>query len=87
MTDEVMPTATLATRNSPNVGASPAATRATAVPTSMRPARARFSSRSPSGSRTIIPAAYPSCVAVTTTAAEPSLTPNVRASRSSSGWA
>ena len=84
-TIELIPTTTDTARNTPKLGARPAASSAAAVTSSVRAARARFSSRSPSGTSRNRPMAYPSWVRVTTSSVRPWLTPKVEEMRPSSG--
>jgi hypothetical protein len=79
----VNPSSTETTRKIPRLGAIAASPAAAAVTTRTREASVQLSITSPSGISTMMPAAYPSWVTVTTMAAELSVTPNVFAIRAS----
>ena len=63
VTAAVIPMATLAATNTQSEGASPATTSASDTAPNSRSVSPRRSWASPSGTKTRIPAAYPSCVA------------------------
>ncbi|ANP52208.1 hypothetical protein J2Z21_009505 [Streptomyces griseochromogenes] len=67
----MIPTSTETARNIPKTGETAVSSRADAVASRVRVASARFSTRSPSGSRNNSPTAYPAWVSVTTTVAAP----------------
>ena len=69
-TTVVTPTRTLAPTRSPGAGAALAANSPSPVRASRLTISGRCGNRSPRGTRRKIPAAYPNCAAVTTSAAE-----------------